>query len=176
MRLPTLPTCALFSLLALQGCALGGTDARAEGLDPTATPTEWDFLKQTNEARRSEGLAPLRMAPSLVRLARQRATTLASNLEVGPNTALAGYEATAENIGHGVTLEHVQKAFAKSPLHRARLLGDFTYVGVGVASDPDGTVWVTVDLVKSKDAPLAVGETRDDEGAMAALLVHRALL
>src|SRR5205814_7191192 len=59
----------------------------------------------------------------------------------------------AENVGYGPSFDATTSAFYSSPTHRANILGNFTVVGVGVATGSDGTVWVTEEFARLKSAP-----------------------
>jgi uncharacterized protein YkwD len=106
-------------------------------------------------ARDSEGLAPLKPNRALDRLARahagrmMRASELAHDAgdgDVRRRLEDAGIDAASvgENIAHAATVPLAHRALWASPSHRDNLLGPrFARLGVGVARDPDGTVWVT---------------------------------
>jgi uncharacterized protein YkwD len=48
-----------------------------------------------------------------------------------------------ENVAHAVDAAHAHRALWASPSHRENLLlARFDAVGLGVAADEDGTVWV----------------------------------
>lgn len=54
------------------------------------------------------------------------------------------YTAAAENIAHHATVEKAQAAFLSSPGHRRNLLSaNYTKVGIGVALDEKGFVYLT---------------------------------
>jgi hypothetical protein len=63
----------------------------------------------------------------------------------------SGWEALAENVGAGPSVDSLHSAFMNSAGHRANILGDYNYVGVGAASDGD-LLWVTVIFMR-KGAP-----------------------
>jgi uncharacterized protein YkwD len=61
----------------------------------------------------------------------------------GPYGANPGWCAAAENVGRGYSLEQIHRAFLGSPPHRANILtGRFTHIGVGVATDANGEIFV----------------------------------
>ena len=55
-----------------------------------------------------------------------------------------GLELTAgENVAHAAGAQQAQRALWASPSHRENLLlPSFNLVGIGVAADADGTLWV----------------------------------
>ena len=169
MARPSAGTWALLALLGASACGKGAPERRPaeEGAGSEAAQGiaqhEWDFLRRTNEARHAQRLPPLRMAPRLVTVARDWSARMASTQELGPNPALSGQSHRAENVGHGVSVAYLEAAFWNSPHHR-----DNNYVGIGVVSSSSGTVWVTLDFVKSEDALATVVEPLLDEGAVAA--------
>ena len=61
----------------------------------------------------------------------------------GPYGAAPGWCAAAENVGRGYSLEQVHRAFLGSPPHRENILTRrFTHIGVGVATDANGEIFV----------------------------------
>jgi uncharacterized protein YkwD len=106
-------------------------------------------------ARASEGLASLRPSRALDRVARAHAERMLRASELGHDVGDgdvrrrlgdAGIEAAevGENVAHAATLALAHRALWASPSHRDNILGRrYAKVGVGVAHDPDGTVWVT---------------------------------
>ena len=175
MALPSARTWALLCSLGTLAVGAGPQSAQAIGdrvgvAEPDASSIsqpEWDFLRRTNEARRAHQLPPLQMAPGLAAVARDWSAAMASQQELGSNPALSSDGKRAENIGHGLSVAHLQSAFLSSPHHLGNLLGDFNYVGIGVVSSSSGTFWVTLDFVKSEQPLASVGEPRVDEGPLA---------
>lgn len=52
------------------------------------------------------------------------------------------YEAAAENIAAGqITPEEVVASWMNSPMHRDNILGNYTYVGVGISADASGCLY-----------------------------------
>jgi uncharacterized protein YkwD len=51
--------------------------------------------------------------------------------------------ATGENVAHNLDVTHAHRAQWASPSHRENLLQPrFDRIGIGVALDPDGSIWV----------------------------------
>lgn len=84
----------------------------------------------------------------------QRARSVAH--DVGDGDPAARFEAanlrvheSGENVAHAGSVLLAHRALYASPSHRTNLLATgFTRVGVGVARDPDGSVWLTEDLAR----------------------------
>ena len=56
---------------------------------------------------------------------------------------------SGENVAHAASVILAHRALYASPSHRSNLLStSFGRVGVGVARDPDGSVWVTEEFVR----------------------------
>ena len=54
------------------------------------------------------------------------------------------YSAAGENIAHHATIEKAQAAFLSSPGHRKNIMSSaYTKVGIGVARDKQGFVYLT---------------------------------
>jgi hypothetical protein len=60
----------------------------------------------------------------------------------------SGWSAIAENVGRGGTVDSLHSAFMKSSGHKANILGDYNYVGIGTDTAPDGRLYVTVVFMK----------------------------
>jgi uncharacterized protein YkwD len=111
------------------------------------------FLDRTNSLRSSQGIAPLREHDALTRKAEEWAQHMASTgrLEHSALSANLGsleWRALAENVAYTTptsdTLRTLFNMLAGSAGHRANMLNrDFTHMGVGVAQDRSGRVWVT---------------------------------
>lgn len=112
------------------------------------------LFEMVNRARIAEGLLPLErlealdVAASIHAKAMMEARVLAHDVGVGSPTMrlealgirplLAG-----ENVAHALSVVRSHRALWDSPSHRSNLLHeDFTHVGIGLAEDLDGSVWV----------------------------------
>lgn len=112
------------------------------------------LFAMANRARRSEGARALLPHATLDRLARahaeamQRAGRLAH--DVGGGTPDRRVEegglaprTVGENIAHAMEARSAHRVLWWSPSHRKNLLTrSFDHLGVGVAVDPDGSLWV----------------------------------
>jgi hypothetical protein len=112
---------------------------------------EAQFVAKMNAARQSSGLAPYSVASDLVSIARNHSAQMASQQSLYHNPSLTSqvqnWQAVGENVGEGPSVSDIHTAFMNSPEHRANILDhDFTQVGVGVAVDKNGIIWVTEDF------------------------------
>jgi uncharacterized protein YkwD len=106
---------------------------------------ERDLFAAVNQARRAQGLAPLRWNESLAAAARRHARVMAEHrsaehgFEGEPSLSERVKEAGAhfrwlsENVGQGPTAEFIHSQFMNSSAHRANLLDrDMDSIGIGV--------------------------------------------
>lgn len=110
------------------------------------------FLDRTNSLRASNGLPALREHDQLTDKAEAWAQHMARTGRLAHSNLSAGLEGLAwtalgENVGMSTptadTLRTIHERLASSPTHRANMLNRrFTHMGVGVATSPDGRVWV----------------------------------
>jgi uncharacterized protein YkwD len=107
-----------------------------------------DFTGRTNALRASVGLGPLVRDGSLDGLAVEWAAELASSGQLRhstiPKTVVGRpWSTVGENVGFGPNVATVHDALVKSAGHYANLTGaGFSRVGIGVAIDGNGRVWV----------------------------------
>lgn len=128
---------AVVFAVAMAGCMPG--DART-------------FLDRTNALRSSQGIAPLHEEDTLTNKAEAWAQHMASTGVLAHSSLSAGlgglpWRSLGENVGvsspTGDTLLSIHNAFVGSSYHRANLLNrGFTNMGVGVAQDRYGRIWV----------------------------------
>ncbi len=120
-----------------------------------AGPGESSFLAKMNAERSGRGLAPVEMYWDLVDDARAHSRRMAdtNDLHHNPNLAAvtSGWITLGENVGVGPTVDSLHAAFMDSAGHRANILGDFNYVGVGVVAESDTKLWVTVVFMKGPE-------------------------
>ncbi|HKO49091.1 MAG TPA: CAP domain-containing protein, partial [Polyangiaceae bacterium] len=125
--------------------ALNAASAKA---DPRAA-----LYTLVNAARESERRAPLTRDPRLEALATEHAEAMRRAHRTAHETGdgdlnrrleRAGLELSAgENVAHAGSAASAQRALWASPSHRGNLLfNGFDVVGIGVASDADGSLWV----------------------------------
>lgn len=116
--------------------------------DPTedASVTVW----LTNQSRADSGLSPLTPDRDLQVLANRQASRMAESGYIFHTEDLGdrigwGWQAWAENVGFGPSVEMIHPAFMNSWHHQSNILNPaYNYVGVGVAYGGDGRVFVAV--------------------------------
>lgn len=112
------------------------------------------LLSMLNTARNTEGLAPLAADARLTAVAQAHAEAMRRTKRVAhdagdgsPLDRASALElalgAIAENVAHAGDAAHAHRALWASPSHRSNLLDPrFEAIGIGVASDDDGSIWV----------------------------------
>ena len=129
---------------------------------PAHAGAEGEFLSKINASRSAAGLPSVSMHSDLVPAARNHSAEMMAAGQIYHTSNLAGvasgWEALAENVGAGPSVDSLHSAFMNSSGHRANILGDYNYVGVGVASDGD-VLWVTVIFMRKGAAPEATTTT-----------------
>lgn len=133
--------------------AAPGEDAMAQGSD------EETLTAMVSAARAAAGLPPLARDGRLDAVARDHARRIAAARQLthdagdgDPSDRIraAGVpiRAAGENVAHASTLALAHRATWASPSHRANLLGAFDRIGIAVARDPDGTLWLVEELAR----------------------------
>ena len=129
------------------------TTNQAPGEDTRASDPRAALYAMVNAARASERGAPLSRDARLETLAQEHAEAMRSARKTAHDTGdgdlvrrleRAGLELSAgENVAHAGSAALAQRALWASPSHRENLLfHGFDTVGIGVAPDADGTLWV----------------------------------
>jgi len=106
---------------------------------------ERELFASVNQARRAQGLAPLRWDESLATAARRHAEVMAEHgsaqhgfegepsLSARVKQAGVHFSSLSENVTQGPSPEFIHAQFMKSPPHRANILDrDMDSVGIGV--------------------------------------------
>jgi uncharacterized protein YkwD len=125
-----------------------GEDAAQSSKDPSAA-----LYAMVNAARQGERLPPLTRDSQLEELARAHAEAMrrarktahdAGDGDLNQRLEQQGLQlAAGENVAHAASATLAQRLLWASPSHRENLLfPGFDLVGIGVAPDPDGTLWV----------------------------------
>ncbi len=122
--------------------------------------TERNLLAAVNQARRSQGLAPLRWNESLAAAARRHAVVMAEHgsaqhafsgepsLSARVKLAGAHFSWLSENVTQGPTAEFIQSQFMRSPSHRANILDvDMNSIGIGVV-EQSGQLFAVEDFAQ----------------------------
>jgi len=129
------------------------------------TPTlraERELFAAANQARRAQGLAPLRWDESLATAARRHAKVMAvrgssqhgfegePSLSARVKQAGAHFSWLSENVTQGPTPEFIHVQFMKSPPHRANILDrDMDSIGIGVV-EQRGQLFAVEDLSQAR--------------------------
>jgi uncharacterized protein YkwD len=121
----------------------------AAGCMPSDAKT---FLDRTNALRGSYGIRALQEHDTLTQKAEAWAQHMAATGKLSHSNLSDGlgglsWKALGENVGYSSptadTLKTIHNLFVSSAPHRANLLNSgFTHMGVGVATDSRGRVWV----------------------------------
>lgn len=122
--------------------------------------SEWDFVTRINALRAAQGLGQLSLDPRLTTVAGVWSASMAQRNVLEHNQLLpyqvAGWTRLGENVGDGATVEQLERAFEASPPHYEHLVDPrYTRIGVGVAFDGKGRMWVT-ELFMRPRAPVVV--------------------
>jgi len=120
---------------------------------PALAGAESQFVSKINASRVAAGLAPLEVYWDLTDDARAQSARMAAKGEIFHNPGLASstgvWAALGENVGVGPDVSSLHTAFMASAGHRANILGDYNYIGVGVTVDEDGLVWATMVFMRA---------------------------
>jgi hypothetical protein len=128
--------------IILTGFAVPAAHASAEGA----------FVAKINAERVAQGLEPVEVYWDLADDARAHSQhmleqgALYHNPELG--SVCGSWIGLGENVGVGPTADSIHNAFMSSPGHRANVLGDYNYIGVGVVRESPDEMWVTVVFMK----------------------------
>ncbi|KAJ2460911.1 hypothetical protein GGF42_000539 [Coemansia sp. RSA 2424] len=130
------------------------TDAKAPNTSLDAkVSSNWrqEMLNSVNKLRSDNGLPPLAMSDTLNKVSQDHSDYQAQIMQMthedsrgplGDRVSSAGLKWTrlAENVGaRGQTVDIIMNAWEHSPSHMANILGDYTLVGFGLATDGAGT-------------------------------------
>ncbi len=109
-------------------------------------------FREVNLSRRHHGLTPVRLKWDLASKAWHHSRRMARRYSVYHTTDLArivrpyGAHTWGENVGMSGTCDQIQRAFMRSPVHRANILASrFRHIGIGVVRSA-GRIWVTYDF------------------------------
>jgi hypothetical protein len=117
--------------------------------------TEQGFLSEINSTRSSSGLGPLTMESGLQSHARGHTADMIAADEIYHSSSAelqaaagSGWDKLGENVGRGGSVSSLHQAFLDSPGHKANILGDYNYVGIGTDTSDNGVLYVTVVFMK----------------------------
>lgn len=153
-RLPALGVLAAIVLAAVISSTLTAIADHTNSTVSTgpAPAMEDRFLELLNASRNREGLSSLRRADGADNVAREWAHVMAVDNELKHRPSLrtpfdGAWQKLGENVGVGFSADSLHQAFLDSPGHRANIMGDYQYVGIGVALAGSRT-WVAFNFVK----------------------------
>jgi uncharacterized protein YkwD len=145
----------VFLLLIASGRALYAQDNDNDIESTDGTAMAKDVLHYINQHRREMGLPPLHLSPVLSSIARKHSVNMARGAEpfghegFEERIAAAWMQlhtrgAAAENIAEGVTsAKAVVNLWLGSKGHRKNIEGNYTLMGLGVATSANGTMYFT---------------------------------
>jgi len=123
---------------------------------------ERELFASVNQARRAQGLAPLRWNDALAEAARRHAEVMAErgsaqhvfagepSLTTQVKQAGAHFSWLSENVTQGSTPRFIHSQFMNSPPHRANILDrDMDSIGVGVV-ERGGQLFAVEDLSQAR--------------------------
>ncbi|HEX2698972.1 MAG TPA: CAP domain-containing protein [Acidimicrobiales bacterium] len=122
---------------------------------------EAGFLVKLNDLRVSKGIGSLRTNSQLTAVARDWSASMAAAGRISHNPSLAAqgpsdWARLGENVGVGMDVQGLHDAFVASPRHYENMVdGAFDSVGIGVVHAADGSIFVTVNFMTTKAAPVA---------------------
>ena len=114
-----------------------------------------DILAQTNNFRKTKGLAALTMREDLNAIAQKHSENMANGRtrfghgglkqrEKEAKSKITTMTAFAENVAYGANSGvEVVTMWKNSPGHRTNMLGDYKYIGIGTATDKRGQIYFT---------------------------------
>ena len=130
---------------------------------PAQAGSEGTLLARINASRAAAGKPPVEVYWDLADDARAHTNAMVAAGSVFHNPSLASvtgvWQALGENVGVGLDANTLHDAFMASSGHRANILGDYNYVGIGAALDADGFLWATVVFMKAAPGLNGGGET-----------------
>lgn len=150
-------------LTATAGAAPAASDSSFAGHYTTASLSaqEQTAGNLLNSDRARYALSSLTIDPELCRIARIKSQDMHDNQYFAHTSPTYGdvrsmlrtfgyaYSAASENIAHHATIEKAQAAFLSSPGHRKNIMSSaYTKVGLGVAVDAQGYVYLTQIFVR----------------------------
>jgi uncharacterized protein YkwD len=118
-----------------------------------------DVLKQTNKFRKSQGLEELEMKDKFNDIAKKHSEDMANGRrsfghagfnqrgnEVGK---IYKYTSISENVAYGANdAKEAIDMWKNSSGHRANMLGNYKYIGIGIAKNSQGILYYTQIFVR----------------------------
>ncbi len=136
-----------------------GTSSPSTGGGSSVSPWSSDqtsAMAAVNSSRQSQGKGALKahaqaMAKAQAWAERMARTGVLEHTGGGSNvdpSGITGWCQIGENVGWGSSISSIQAEFMGSAIHRGNMLGDFTHVGVGVATK-NGKIYIIQIFVKA---------------------------
>ena len=139
--------------IAVVAALAAGSTALAPSSVSAATTTRAKMYRATNNTRVNHEVKRVDIHYRISKLVRKHSVAMArdgSIFHTGDPAAkyldAVNWSTWGENVGvTSGTIADLERAFMKSPLHRANILNErFRRVAVGTYRDDDGLLWVTV--------------------------------
>ena len=122
------------------------------GIAGASASDESSTASLINAERTSRGMNALEIYWDLTDDARAWTAVMIADGSISHNPNLAGvtsgWSSLGENVGVGPNVDRLHTAFMASAGHKANILGDFNYIGVGADRAPDGNLYITVVFMK----------------------------
>lgn len=158
--MPIVSVRRIIILLTAALMVLAAVALPAGAADTNEAWAESEFLRLINQRRAESDLAPLNPYWDLVDDARDHSLfqsdgrcgdgeRICHNRELGSVTT--NWYGLGENVGVGYDVGGLDRAFWESDVHRANVVGNFNYAGVGVVIRDDGTMFVTVVFMRGPE-------------------------
>lgn len=134
---------------------------KAQTSDPTQDQARLYVL--VNTARVDAGLPPLDREPQLEQEAVRWSNVMANDKQLRHRANLrenapSNAGIMGENVAFNTNVEDAHRRLMASPGHRANVLNRrFGYVGVGVAHDDEGNLWITQVFMEARTATATTG-------------------
>jgi len=130
---------------------------------PAQAGASGTLLSRINASRAAAGKAPLESYWDLTDDANAHTSRMVAEGRVYHNPSLSSvtgvWQALGENVGVGLDANQLHDEFMASAGHRANILGDYNYVGIGTAVDENGLIWATVIFMRAEPGLNGGGET-----------------
>jgi uncharacterized protein YkwD len=146
---------------ANNGSSSGTTSSGSTTSSSDVTAAEQQAVELLNADRRANGLSDLKASSALTAVARSHAQDMidrnffshtnpdGKTLSDRLKQAGISFSAAGENIAQNTSVQGAETSFMNSSGHRSNILNSsYTTVGVGVASDNNGNVYVVQDFIK----------------------------
>jgi hypothetical protein len=146
----------VFGLILALGVSLFPSGAHADTVSDEAS-----FVAKINDLRMSKGLPALEVNGNLVAKARDWAAGMAAAGRIWHSTLSDGitldWQKLGENVGMGGSVDGLEAAFVASPHHYENMVDpNFGYVGIGIAKNSSGTLFVSEVFMQLMPAKVAV--------------------